>query len=264
MERMGLPDASSLVFGVVETIDDGRSQASFEALSEWMRLNCGVSLERRGLRSYQALTESVRAGKSDVAWLPPVVYARVAELVNALGHIARGTTSTYSSALVTLASSRFHDARDLAALAGARAGWVDPWSAAGYVAPRLAFARAGLDPARLFASEAFYGSHGDVLQALQRGECDVVGTHAAVTEAGLRVVATFESIPSDVIAARRSLPAPAYAQASLAFRKACSCDEGKHLVRAVFGGDDLREGVAPGHAAFRRAYERAKLSGLLD
>jgi len=35
-------------------------------------------------------------------------------------------------------------------------------------------------------------------------------------------------------------------------------------VRAVFGGDELREGVEADHAALRSAFERATANGLFD
>lgn len=279
---MDSPEVTRLVFGVVATTEMGGDSASFDALSDWMQSHAHLALERRDLRSYQALSESVRSGKCDLAWLPPVVYARLAEAVNTVGHIARGDSSTYAAALITLARSRFLTLDDLAsktehARARPRAGWVDPWSAAGYVVPRIELARAGIEPSQAFSSETFYGSHGDVVAALARGDCDVAGTYAQVsgieTFGGawskvpglhVHVISTFSSIPSDVIAARRTLAPAQYVRALAAFRSACASNEARGLVRAVFGGDDLREGVAPGHAAFRRAFERAKLKGLFD
>ena len=279
---MDSPEVIPLVFGVVLTTELGDDSASFEKLSAWMRVHAHIALERRDLRSYQALSESVRSGKCDLAWLPPVVYARLAESVNTVGHIARGDSSTYSAALITLARSRFLSLEDLGnanapARARPRAGWVDPWSAAGYVVPRIELARAGIDPGQTFSSETFYGSHGDVVAALARGDCDVAGTYAQangdempqgawskVPGLHVHVITTFASIPSDVIAARRSLAPAHYIRALAAFRNACESEEARPLVRDVFGGDDLREGVAPGHAAFKRAFERAKLKGLFD
>lgn len=271
-------EVTRIVFGVVATTEVGGQVAAFDELSRWMLSQCGVELQRRDLRSYQALTESIRGGKSDVAWLPPVVYARLADWVNPLGHFARGAQSTYSSALVSRADAPFRKLADLNEVPqGARAGWVDPWSAAGYVVPRIELARVGIEPNVVFARETFYGSHGDVIAALARGECDVAGTYAQAaadgsvegpwsTVAGMRVrvLATFPSIPSDVIAARRTLDPSAHARVLTAFRRACGSDEARPFVRSVFGGEDLREGVAPGHAAFRRAFERAQLRGLFD
>ena len=265
-----------LVFGLVEASPKSEAGEAFGELAAWMREHDDVDIERKSWPTYRSLAESVRAGESDIAWLPPVAYAWLAEGVTPLGCILRGNATTYSAALVALEESALHVPADLV---GSRAGWVDPWSAAGYVVPRIELARAGLDPAATFTKETFYGSHREALLALARGECDVAGTFARAVEAGgqategawselegvnVRVLATFGSIPSDVIAVRRNLPPQQYERALEALRRACTDPAGRPLVRAVFGGEDLREGIDPGHDALRTAFESATANGLFD
>jgi phosphate/phosphite/phosphonate ABC transporter binding protein len=263
-----------LAFGLVAP-PDSPSESSFDALASWMRAHADVDIELRPRPTYRALAESVRDGTTDVAWLPPVVYAWLAEAVTPLGCIARGASTRYSAALVALESSEVHALTDLR---GVRAGWVDPWSAAGYVVPRIELARAGVDALKTFRTETFYGTHRNAMLALSRGECDVAGTYARSAEDGrapegawseledlrVRVIATFGSIPSDVIAARRNLSPEPYERALQAFRRACSDEAARPLVRAVFGGDELREGLDPRHDAIRSAFERATANGLFD
>ena len=265
-----------LVFGLVDASPKGEAGEAFGELAAWIREHDDVEIERRCWPTYRALAESVRAGESDIAWLPPVAYAWLAEAVTPLGCIVRGSATTYSAAIVALEDSKVRLPADLV---GARAGWVDPWSAAGYVVPRMELARAGFDPAATFKSEKFYGSHREALLALSRGECDVAGTYARSSEAGgqakegawselegvhVRVLATFGSIPSDVIAARRNLPPEEYERALEALRHACTDPAARPLVRAVFGGEELREGIDPGHEALRKAFESATANGLFD
>jgi phosphate/phosphite/phosphonate ABC transporter binding protein len=264
-----------LVFGLVAPAPEAEASASFDALAAWMRAHGDLEIERKAWPTYRALAESVREGTSDIAWLPPVVYAWLAEAVTPLGCIARGGSTSYLAALVALESSKLHAVADLE---GARAGWVDPWSAAGYVVPRIELARAGIVPSATFRTETFYGTHRDVLLALARGYCDVAGTYAQKGEDGsapegmwskldgmkVRVIATFGSIPSDVIAVRRNLPPAHYERALSAVRRAFTDEEARPLVRAVFGGDELREGIEPGHDALRSAFERATANGLFD
>lgn len=267
-------DVTRLVFGLVAAERTANDPVPFDAFAEWIRTHTDVELERRNWPSYRALADSVRAGESDIAWLPPVVYAWIAEGVTPLGYIARGESSSYSAALVTLESSRFHTLTDLR---GARAGWVDPWSAAGYVVPRIELARAGIRPNTTFSSEAFYGGHKEALAALTRGDCDIAGTYAQarpdgtfdgpwsdVEELSIRVIASFSSIPSDVIATRRNLAPTAYERALAAFHVAGSSEQGRPLMKAVFGGDELRDGIAEGHDALRRSFEQATAKGLFD
>ena len=268
-------DRARFVFGLVASPPEGEGSASFDALAAWMLAHDDLVIERKAWPSYRALAESVREGKSDVAWLPPVVYAWLAEGVTPLGCIARGGSTTYSAALVALEASKIHALTDLA---GTRAGWVDPWSAAGYVVPRIELARAGIAPSKAFRTETFYGTHRDALLALARGDCDVAGTYARtrddkappegawseLEDVRVRVIATFSSIPGDVIAVRRNLPPADYERALGALRHACADPEARPLVQAVFGGDELREGIEPGHDALRSAFERATADGLFD
>ena len=272
---MGSSNVMHLVFGLVAAPLEGDASVAFDSLAAWLRAHDDLDIERKAWPSYRALAESVREGKSDVAWLPPVVYAWLAEAVTPLGCIVRGGSTSYSAALVAREESSL---QGLADLGGSRAGWVDPWSAAGYVVPRLELARAGIDPSVTFRSETFYGTHREALLALARGDCDVAGTYARTGEGKaapegawsdlegvrVRVIATFGSIPSDVIAVRRNLPPAQYERAFAAFRHACADPTARPLVRAVFGGDELREGIEPGHEALRSAYERATANGLFD
>ena len=267
-------DVTHLVFGIVAAPSSGDENPAFDAFAAWIRTHTNIEFERRQWPSYRALADSVRAGESDIAWLPPVVYAWIAEGVTPLGYIARGESSSYSAAIVSLDASKFHALTDLR---GARAGWVDPWSAAGYVVPCIELARAGIRPNTTFSSETFYGSHKDVLAALARGDCDIAGTYAQARPDGsfegpwsdapdlrVRVVATFSSIPSDVIATRRNLAPTAYERALSAFHLAGSSDQARPLMKAVFGGDELRDGIAEGHDALRRSFEAATAKGLFD
>jgi phosphate/phosphite/phosphonate ABC transporter binding protein len=265
-----------LSFGLVPSSRSGETLASFEALATWMRSHTPIDFTSTTPETYGALATSIREGKSDVAWLPPVAYAWLAERVTPIGSFVRGGETSYSAALVVREDSTL---RELADLRGTRAGWVDPWSAAGYVVPRIELVRRGIDPETVFHAEIFYGNHRDTLLALGRDECDVVGTYARTPAAGsearegawtalpdlrIRVLATFGAIPNDVIAVRRNLGPREHELAIEAFRAACSDPSARALLRAVFDGDELREGLDPGHDALRRDYERGVAHGLFD
>ena len=276
---MSSPAPLHLVFGLVSASKEDGATTSFDAFAAWLLAKHDLEVERKAWPTYKSLGESVREGTSDIAWLPPVVYAWLAEGVNPLGFIARGGSSTYSAALVTLEESGLRTLADLRnARPRKRAGWVDPWSAAGYVVPRIELSRAGLDPAATFASETFYGSHREAMLALVRGDCDIAGTYARAPEEGrdpegawsdledakVHVVAMFGSIPNDVLAARRNL-APTHYERVLEALRGASTDEGaRPLLRAVFGGDEVREGIEAGHEALRTAFESATAKGVFD
>lgn len=271
-----------LVFGLVASSPNGQLADAFDDLAAWMRDHTEVSFELRVAPTYKELTASVREGSSDVAWLPPVAYAWLVEAVTPIGSVVRDGNTRYSSALLVRADG---EVSALEQLQGKRAGWVDPWSAAGYVVPRIELARAGLDSATAFAAERFFGTHRDVLVALGNGECDVIATYARLVadeEAedvehvvdgpwlsaegapDVRVLGTFGPIPPDVLAARRNLAPAQYEKVAAAFRAVCSDPTGRALMQGVFGGEQIEEGGDLGHATLRIAYESAMARGIFD
>jgi phosphate/phosphite/phosphonate ABC transporter binding protein len=169
------------------------------------------------VESYTALVEAMRAGAMDIAWLPPVIAIRAAEIGRAmpLAMPVRHGVSTFHAALFSRADSRFRELRDVF---GARAAWVDKSSAAGYLVVRASLRARGLGFENAFRSEAFVGSHDAVAKAVQSGEADVGATYvhlrpegtiwrAGWGDAKVQVITRVGPIPSDLLAASTSLPA---------------------------------------------------------
>jgi phosphate/phosphite/phosphonate ABC transporter binding protein len=266
---------SRIVFGLVVPSAGSDVGERIDELASWLTERIGISIQRRDAASYEALANDVREGRTDIAWLPPIVYLRLVDVVTPFGSIRRGDSTGYEAALVVRASSKI---RTIDALRGMRAGWVDRWSAAGFVLPRVKLALLGVDPRTLFRTETFHGSHRSVIKALDAGACDVAGTYARadsngnVTEgawsevdgAEVRVLATFGAIPPDVLAIRTAIPAEVRDKSFEAFRVACSEEGNGELIRAVFGGDDLAEGIAPGYDSLQKALEMASVRGIFD
>lgn len=263
------------VFGIVVQEAKSPIAARVDEMLAWMTDKLGATIERRDSKSYEALAQDVRNGKVDIAWLPPIVYVRLAESVVPLGSILRGGRSTYEAALVVPKDSKI---KAIEELRGTRAGWVDPWSAAGFVLPRVKLALLGVDPRNVFRTERFHGSHRAVLQALVDGACDVVGTYARADDEGeitagawseiegaeVRVLATFGAIPPDVLAARKDLPDDDRGRILNALRDATKESASREILKSIFGGDELREGVASDYDTLRSALEMATARGLFD
>lgn len=276
---------TKLSFGLVIAPNATETLQHFNALADWIREHAKIDFTARPAESYKDLAMDIRSGTSDVAWLPPIMYAWLAEGVSPVGSILRGGEGATEGAIAYAAAIVVREESSLKTLAdlkgpGLRAGWVDPWSAAGYVIPRIELARAKIDPRSVFKTETFHGSHKDALKALAKNECDVVGTYARLPadakadasegawsdmdDLKVRVLATSSAIPPDVIAVRRNLAPREHEQVIRAFRDACADGSAKALVRAVFGGDQLQEGTGTGHDDLRRAYEAAVAKGLFD
>lgn len=263
------------VFGIVVQEAASPITSKVDEMLAWMTKILGAKIERRDSMSYEALALDVRAGKVDVAWLPPIVYVRLAEAVVPLGSFLRGGRAAYEAALVVPKDSRI---KSIEALRGSRAGWVDPWSAAGFVLPRVKLALLGVDPRTVFRTEKFHGSHRAALQALVDGACDVVGTYARADDTGeitagawseiegadVRVLATFGAIPPDVLAARKDLPDDARNRILEVLRTATNEPAASAILKSIFGGDALHEGLASGYDALKSALEMATARGLFD
>lgn len=263
------------MFGLVVPSAGSELPARVDGLTKMLGAHVGVEVERYDAPSYEALATEVREGRVDVAWLPPIVYVRLAHVVTPIGSILRGGQTAYEAALVVKSDSRI---KTIDGLRGTRAGWVDPWSAAGFVLPRVKLALLGVDPRSVFRTETFHGSHRATMQALADGACDVAGTYARSDDKGkviagawsdiegaeVRVLATFGAIPPDVIAVRNDLPDDDRIKTLEALRAACADEPSREILRQIFSGDELREGLASGYDALKSALDMATARGLFD
>jgi phosphate/phosphite/phosphonate ABC transporter binding protein len=264
-----------LAFGTVLSSAADDLRRKIERVLEWTGKRAKIELELHEATSYEELANEVRRGHVDVAWLPPIVRVRLGADVVALGSILRDGRITYETALIVRSDSK---AKTIAQLKKSRAGWVDRWSAAGFVLPRVNLALIGIDPRTFFRTETFYGSHRAVVTALVEGACDVAGTFAQadakgkvkggawseVPGADVRVLATFGAIPPDVIGARAGLAEAQRNAICEALRAASTDPEGKKLLRAAFGGDTFVEDMSKSYESLSRALDIASARGLFD
>lgn len=125
--------------------------------------------------SYDALSKDVLSGRVDAAWAPPFVCARMEAMgVRVLVRGVRRGSSAYRAALVC----RKEAPLSLDHLGGQRAAWVDQESVAGYLLPLALLKGRGIDPARTFFSQTFYGSYRDALDAVHAGRADLASVFA--------------------------------------------------------------------------------------
>ena len=219
--------------------------------------------------TYDALTQKMARGEVDFAWLPPIPFIAL-HAEGVVVPLASARASTYASAIIVAQSSRLQKPPSLV---GKRAGWVDRYSASGFVIPRIKLARVGVDPRIAFRSERFLGSHAEVVRAVAAGEVDFGATWAqggrrltgpwARTAAEVRVLATFGNIPPDVFAARAELD-PAIRKMVVRALKNLDQDRGKlWLVRDVFGTDSFFRPDISLYASLHEAVADAYRSGIL-
>jgi len=195
-------------------------EARFARLTRWLGARLGCKVTPKVALSYEELTDAVRRGAVDVAWLPPIarLYLERERAVRTLLVSSRQGGAASSSVLLC---RRDASIQSIDQMQGARAAWVDPWSASGYVMPRVFLFDRGIDPRTTFLEERFRGSHDAAVRAVADELSDITATFARLDERGaivaggwravpdgesiLRVLAVVGEVPADGIAAKSSL-----------------------------------------------------------
>jgi phosphate/phosphite/phosphonate ABC transporter binding protein len=229
--------------------------------------------------SYEDLARAMLVGEVDFAWLPPLAFVALErrKVAVALVSAQRGGDTAFYSALIVARDSALHAPEDLA---GARAAWVDPYSASGYVVPRAGLAAIGIDPRVAFSEERFWHSHEAVVRAVVAGRADFGATYAGLDEHAqitrgswmdiqgaddaIRVLVRFGAIPGDVVAARTALAETTREMLTNALLEISREPGQRVLLGETFGIDELRPWVSAGYDALRRLAEDASRRGLLE
>lgn len=271
-------DPQRFTFGLVPPASFLGVEPRVNALLRWLSDRAGVQLVRRHARSYDELVKLLRTGQLDVAWLPPIPFARLEgeAVVRALVSAERGGHDQYVSVMLTRADSAVRVVSDLR---GRRVGWVDPLSATGYVIPRMRLALRFANPAKVFATETFFGSHAAVARALVDGVIDVGATYGGfgddgtlvrgpfldigVDPAGLRIVEAFGAIPPDVLAVHTRVDEAASEALAKAFVATSEVPAILEHVHVLFGAMYFVRKPLVGYDALREEVEHGVDSGVI-
>ena len=84
---MESPSLTRLVFGLAVPESITPRDAGLGSLLRWLGNKAGVEIVRFQVPSYDALARQMRDGTIQVAWLPPIVFVRLADAVTPLGTI---------------------------------------------------------------------------------------------------------------------------------------------------------------------------------
>jgi phosphonate transport system substrate-binding protein len=248
----------TIVFGCVPDDDDDATREHVAQLCQRLSHLAGMSIEPGLFGSPAELAAAIGEGRVAIAWVSPALLLTSPHLRDAepLVQSVREGVTTYHGALFVPPDSPIHTPTDLE---GTRAGWVAETSAAGYLFPRLLLASYGLDPRKLFASEAFFHSHGGVARAVRTKQVDVGGTYVVfergdptravvrasfLDDAGMRtarVLLPTAPIPSDMIVASKALSAGMRQQVQRAFEGLDADAEAREPLRRVLGAEGFRE-----------------------
>lgn len=223
---------------------------SFDALTRFLSKRLGRRVVPRVSLSYEELSRGLREGTVDFAWLPPIVHARLARGSEVRTMLVSAREQRSSCVIVCKRGGRIGSVDDVRT---SRAAWVDPWSAAGYVMPRLFLFEHYIDPRTDLLEERFLGSHEAAVRAVADGVADIAATFARLDERGeivaagwsgipdcaqaLRVVSVVGSIPPDVLACRTSLAADVSDAMSVALLASLELPDVSANARASFEVD---------------------------
>jgi len=270
------PPSGVLAFGyVAPSVTTG---GRLDMATFWIEVGLASGLEIivTECPSYEALTKAFAAGEVDFAWLPPIPFLALERRKGAVPLVShhRDGSSNYFTVLI---AHRAAALKKIPALVGKRAAWVDPYSASGYVLPRIELAKRGIDPKTAFPAERFYRSHAAVVRAVLERRADFGGTwigrdaanvivrapwQEMVGGEAIRIVETFGAIPSDTIAARPTLPTAEIDKVRNALIALSTSQP--HLVRDLFGIDEFRPWTNEGYDALRESTAQASKDGLLE
>ncbi len=230
-------------------------------------------------RTYEELAASIHRREVDFAWLPPIPFIALErrDAVTGLATLHRDGRSDFHAVMIVHRTSTIQAVSDLQ---GARAAWVDPYSASGYVVPRIALDAVGVDLRAMFGAEKFYRSHERAVRAVVERRADFGATYAGLDASGalvrgpwaevpnaedaIRVLAIFSAIPADVIGARADLPLQVKAKLARAFLEIARDPSSQTLIRDLFGADEFRPWTSAGYDDLRSSTMHASERGLLE
>lgn len=155
-------------FLVPPSLGAARSQARAELLTGSLGHELGVTVDVQVARDYDELAQKTYAREAELVWAPSAVLAQLDEARVVLRAI-RGGHGRYHSALVGRSDQRL----TVGTLGGARAAWVDPLSAGGYLLPIAWLRSQGIEPNLVLKQQDFLGSHRAVIDAVLDGHYDI-------------------------------------------------------------------------------------------
>ncbi|MFN2548386.1 MAG: phosphate/phosphite/phosphonate ABC transporter substrate-binding protein [Myxococcales bacterium] len=192
------------------------------------------------------LPQMLAQGKIDFAWLSASQYVRAVPSVP-VAKLLRGGLPFYRSAIFV----RKGTVKRLTDLKGKRLAFVSEQSGAGYLLALRVLLGAGFAEPDL-RYRTFLGDHAAVCKAVLEGEADAGATFAndgrggalagcvetlGARAKGLKVLATSDPIPNDVIAARPGAPTELVTSLRTALLSLASSPPGREQLNAVFHAD---------------------------
>ena len=256
----------SFRFGVPASLGANIARVRADRLENLLSPQIGKLVQVQIAQSYDALAKDLQEGRLDAVWAPPFVCARLeSQNLRVLVRGVRKGASTYRAALVARAGAGL----TLEKLQGTRAAWVDRDAVAGFLLPLALLKSKKLEPAKLFASQAFVGSYRAALEAVLDNKADVAGVFNPPEKVGesfeasveqllpgqgrqFSLVAFTDEAPNDGVCLAAGVTPEAASALEAAFTGMAQSPEGQHILHEVFNLDGFEPAPKMGYRALYR------------
>ena len=210
--------AQPLIFGTYPFGDPKSIYFAFLPLAERIASESGREVSLVVTRDYGELSERLKEGSVDVAWINSSNYIKVKaaqpDIIYLATYMELDASGTriqpyYQAKILCLKEKPYTTLPDLK---GQRLGLVDMDSTSGYAYPMQLFRENGIDPQAFFSKIFLLGKHNKVIEALLAGAIDAGGVsdgtyYNALKNHGdkFRILAESSPIPLDALVARPGL-----------------------------------------------------------
>lgn len=197
-------------------------------LAEGLSKELGMKVVEYQASDYNAIIESMRTGKVDMAYFGPLSFCLAYDKANAEPIVMKAkngdkSTSTYKSVLI---ANKDSDIKTIKDIKGRTMAFVEPNSTSGALIPAAEIINSFSDfnltiddlqtNGKFFQSVSFSGKHQAGLQAVLKGDIDVAPIsdqilaneikHGNAPKNGVKIIHESAPIPSEPMAVRGDLP----------------------------------------------------------
>lgn len=201
------PASAEISVGLLPRLPEEQMIKMFAPLAAYLEKETGEKVKLVIPKDFQSFKGAVARGEVDYGFANPLIYVQAKKEGGAAAPLAIAAEpvggTAFRGILITRKGSGIQSVSDLK---GKKLVFVEPDSAAGYVAQMLMLKNAGLEKGRDYALLPFAGKHSEVLRAVAEGRADAGGIRdgdleiaakaAGVAPAALQTIGTSEPIPN--------------------------------------------------------------------
>lgn len=205
-----------LRIGTVPAEDAEKTREEYKTMGAYLEKKLGVKTEVFVASDYTGVIEAMRAGKVDLVYYGPLSYVLATEKANAEAfakEYIKGSGSMYEAYIITHPDSGINQISDLK---GKSFAFVDPASTGGYIIPRLAMVKNGINPEQDLANMIYAGGHDATAMAVKNKKVDAAAIvkhkydkmlkEGLFTDKDVKIIHVSDPFPGAAWAWRKDLP----------------------------------------------------------